>query len=101
MSSSNNFYQKYNLSKAMDRFNNKIESKHAGGSKLFNHYRQFFDANVIEEFRRKNDSDNSYKGHKALILEIETYVQENVKFDSKEDYYNLVDTLKLLAENDV
>jgi hypothetical protein len=35
------------------------------------------------------------------MLEIETYVQENVKFDSKEDYYNLVDTLKLLAENDV
>ena len=51
MSSSNNFYQKYNLSKAMDRFNNKIESKHAGGSKLFNHYRQFFDANVIEALR--------------------------------------------------
>ena len=35
----------------MDRFNNKIEIKHAGGSKLFNHYRQFFDANVIEAFR--------------------------------------------------
>jgi hypothetical protein len=35
------------------------------------------------------------------MLQIETYVSDNIKFESKEDYANLVDTLKLLAENDV
>jgi hypothetical protein len=35
------------------------------------------------------------------MLEIETYVSDNIKFDSKDDYAYLVDTLKLLAENDV
>jgi len=42
----------------MKRFNNTIEFKYAGDSRLFNHYRQFFDENVVEEFRRINDSDS-------------------------------------------
>jgi hypothetical protein len=85
----------------MNRFNNTIEFKHAGDSRLFNHYSKLFDKNVVEEFRRINDSDNSWEGHKVFISKIKAYVQENVKYDSKEDYANLVDTLKLLAENDV
>ena len=56
---------------------------------------------VVEEFQRINNSDDSFEGHKAFISKIEAYVQKNVKYDSKEDYHNLVDTLKLLAENDV
>ena len=68
---------------------------------LFNHFSKFFEEFVIEEFRRKHDADKSYKGHKAMMLEIETYVSDNIKFDSKHDYAHLVDTLKLLAENDV
>jgi len=82
----------------MNRFNNTIEFKHAGDSKLFNHYRKFFDNNVVEEFRRIANSDDSFEGHKAFISKIEAYVQENVKYDLKEDYHNLVDTLKKLAE---
>ena len=35
------------------------------------------------------------------MRDIATYIQENVKFDSKANYYNLVDTLKKLFENDV
>tara|TARA_X000001036_G_C20442230_1_gene709765 strand:+ start:99 stop:356 length:258 start_codon:yes stop_codon:yes gene_type:complete len=84
----------------MNRFNNTIEFKQAGDSRLFNHYRQFFDENVVEEFRRINDSDDSWEGHKAFISKIEAYVQKNVKYDSKEDYRNLVDALKKMAEND-
>jgi len=85
----------------MNKINNQIELKHTGGSKLFSHYSKFFDESVVEEFRRKHDADKSYKGHKAMMLEIETYVSDNIKFDSKEDFSHLVDTLKLLAENDV
>ncbi len=70
-------------------------------SKLFKHYSKFFDQFVIQELRRKNAGDTSFKGHQALMLEIETYVSDNIKFESKEDYANLVDTLKLLAEKDV
>ena len=68
---------------------------------LVTHYSKFFDEFVVNEFRRKHNADTSFKGHKALMLQIEAYVTENIKFDSKEDYANLVDTLKLLAENDV
>ena len=56
---------------------------------------------MVEKFRRIAISDDSFEGHKAFISKIEAYVQENVKYDSKEDYHNLVDTLKFLAENDV
>ncbi len=85
----------------MNQFNNTIEFKQSGESKLFNHYCQFFDDFVIEEFRRKHDVDKSFKGHRALMLEIESYVQKRIKYDKKADFYNLVDTLKKLAENDV
>ena len=84
----------------MNRFNNTIEFKQAGDSRLFNHYRQFFDENVVEEFRRKHNLDKSFKGHRTMMLEIETYVSKNIKFESKDDYAHLVDTLKLLAEKD-
>ena len=84
----------------MNKTNNQIELKHIGRSKLFSHYSKFFDEFVVAEFRRKHDVDKSYKGHKAMMLEIETYVSENIKFESKDDYAHLVDTLKLLAEND-
>ena len=83
----------------MNKLNNQIELKHTGGSKLFDHYSKFFDEFVVDEFRRKHNADTSFKGHKALMLQIETYVSDNTKFESKEDYANLVDTLKLLAEN--
>ena len=85
----------------MNKINNQIELKHTGISKLFSHYSNFFDEFVVEEFRRKHDADTSFKGHKALMLQIEAYVTDNIKIESKEDYANLVDTLKLLAENDV
>jgi len=84
----------------MNRFNNTIEFKHAGDSKLFNHYRKFFDNNVVEEFRRINDSDTSWEGHKALMAKIKAHVERNVTYDNKAEYSALVDTLKLLAEDD-
>ena len=83
----------------MNRFNT-IDFIH-NDSKLFSHYSKFFDDFVVEEFRRKSKADTSFKGHKALMLEIEAYVSENIKIESKEDYANLVDTLKNLAENDL
>ena len=70
-----------------------------GDLKLFDHYRQFFDENVIQEF--KHNLDKSFKGHRTMMRDIATYIQENIKYDSKANYYNLVDTLKKLAENDV
>ena len=85
----------------MNKYTSAIEFKHQGDSALFNHFSKFFDEFVIEEFRRKHDADTSFKGHKAMILQIEAYVTDNIKIESKEDYANLVDTLKLLAENDV
>ena len=84
----------------MNRYNDTIEFKRSGDSRLFNHYRQFFDDSVVEKFRSKHDSAKSFKGHRTMMLEIETYVSENIKFESKDDYAHLVDTLKLLAEND-
>jgi hypothetical protein len=84
----------------MNRINNTIEFQE-GDSQLLNHYRKYFSDTVVEKFRRINNSDDSFEGHKAFISKIEAYVQENVKYDSNEDYHNLVDTLKLLAENDV
>ncbi|MDA8707418.1 hypothetical protein N9L97_03770 [Cyclobacteriaceae bacterium] len=84
----------------MNRINNTIEFQE-GNSQLLNHYRKYFSDNVVGEFRRIANSDDSFEGHKAFISKIEAYVQENVKYDSKEDYANLVDTLKLLAEKDV
>ena len=85
----------------MDKTIDQNKAKYESESKLFNHYSNFFDEFVVEEFRRKHKADTSFKGHKALMLQIETYVSDNIKFESKEDYANLVDTLKLLAENDV
>ena len=85
----------------MDKTADENKAKYESESKLFKHYSNFLDEFVVEEFRRKHDADTSFKGHKALMLEIEAYVQKNVKYDSKEDYHNLVDTLKKLAENDV
>lgn len=84
----------------MNRINNTIEFQE-GNSQLLNHYRKYFSDTVVEEFRRIANSDDSFEGHKAFISKIEAYVQKNVKYDSKEDYVNLVDTLKLLAEKDV
>jgi len=84
----------------MDSSNNTPESQE-GNSQLLNHYRKYFSDTVVEEFRRIANSDDSFEGHKAFISKIEAYVQKNVKYDSKEDYRNLVDTLKKLAENDV
>ena len=84
----------------MNRINNTIEFQE-GDSQLLNHYRKYFSDTVVDDFRRINNSDDSFEGHKAFISKIEAYVQENVKYDSKEDYENLVDTLKLLAEKDV
>ena len=80
---------------------NQNDVKYQSESKLFAHYSKFFNKFVIEEFRRKHDADSSYRGHKAMMLEIEAYVQKVIKYDKKADYYNLVDTLKKLAENDV
>ena len=85
----------------MDKTADENKAKYESESKLFKHYSNFLDEFVVEEFRRKHDADTSFKGHKALMLEIETYVTDNIKFDSKDDYAQLVDTLKLLAENDV
>ena len=82
----------------MNRFDT-IDFNH-NDSKLFSHYSKFLDEFVIEEFRRKHKADTSFRGHKALMLEIEAYVSENIKFESKADYANLVDTLKNLAEKD-
>ena len=82
----------------MKRFDT-IDFNH-NDSKLFSHYSNFFDEFVVEEFRRKHKADTSFKGHKALMLQIEAYVTENIKIESREDYANLVDTLKNLAEKD-
>ena len=84
----------------MNRINNTIEFQE-GDSQLLNHYRKYFSDTVVDDFRRINNSDDSFEGHKAFLSKIEAYVQKNVKYDSKEDYHNLVDTLKFLAENDV
>ena len=80
---------------------NQNNVKYQGESKLFAHYSKFFNKSVVEEFRRKHDADTSFRGHKVMMLEIEAYVQKAIKYDKKADYYNLVDTLKKLAENDV
>ena len=66
----------------MNKLNNQIELKHTGGSKLFSHYSKFFDEFVVDEFRRKHNADTSFKGHKALMLQIEAYVTENIKIKS-------------------
>ena len=83
--SSNDFNQKCNLCKAMNRINNTIEFQE-GDSQLLNHYRKYFSDTVVEDFRRIANSDDSFEGHKAFISKIEAYVQKNVKYDSKEDY---------------
>ena len=84
----------------MDKTIDQNKAKYESESKLSNHYSNFFDEFVVEEFRRKYKADTSFKGHKALMLEIEAYVTENIKIESNEDYANLVDTLKNLAEKD-
>tara|TARA_S200000501_G_scaffold197941_1_gene186250 strand:+ start:1766 stop:2023 length:258 start_codon:yes stop_codon:yes gene_type:complete len=84
------------MGKIISQKKTNFESK----SKLFSHYSQFFDQFVVDKFRRMHNADKSYRGHRAMMIEIETYVQKAVKYDKKADYYNLVDTLKKLAEND-
>ena len=85
----------------MDKIINQYVVEHQTESKLFAHYSKFFNKFVVEEFRRKHNADTSYRGHKAMMLEIEAYVQKVIKYDKKADYYNLVDTLKKLAKNDI
>ena len=85
----------------MDKIINQNKAKYQSESKLFAYYSRFFDKFVVEEFRRKHDADTSFKGHRAMMLEIERYVQKVTKNDKKADHYNLVDTLKKLAENGV
>jgi len=82
----------------MNVSNNTIVLKRSGESKLFDHYCQFFDKNVIEKFRSQHDSDKSSNGNRAIMRDIESYIQEKVKFDSKADYCNLLDTLKMLID---
>ena len=65
---------------------NQKKAKLESESKLFSYYCQFFDLFVVEEFRRKYDVDKLYKGYRALILEIETYVQKVINYDKKADY---------------
>ena len=85
----------------MNEIINQNALEHQSESRLFAHYSKFFNKFVVEEFRKKHDADTSFKGHKKMMLEIEAYVQQRIKFDNKADYYNLVDTLKKLAENDI
>ena len=47
-----------------------------------------------------NSSNSSFKSHQAWMLELQTYVVENIKYDSQADYLNLVDTLRILCETD-
>ena len=84
------------MGKIIDQNKAKYESK----SKLFSHYSNFFDEFVVEEFRRRHKADTSFKGHKALMLQIEAYFTKNINIESMEDYANLVGTLKNLAEKD-
>ena len=85
----------------MNKIVNQNKLKYQSESKLFAYYSKFFDKLVVEEFRRKHDADTSFKGHRSMMLEIEAYVQKVTKNDKKADHYNLVDTLKKLAENGV
>ena len=82
----------------MNVYNNTTEFKRSGDSRLFDHYCKFFDKNVVEKFRRQHNSDKSFNGHRAMMRDIESYIQENIKYDSKSDYYNLVDTMKKLVD---
>ena len=47
-----------------------------------------------------NYSNSSFKSHQAWMLELQTYVVENIKYDSQADYLNPVDTLRILCETD-
>ena len=58
--------------------------------------------NIAPQLRTNLDTrSEDYQKNKAMMLEIEAYVQKVTKNDKKADYYNLVDTLKKLAENDI
>tara|TARA_Y200000002_G_C22454251_1_gene567641 strand:- start:376 stop:633 length:258 start_codon:yes stop_codon:yes gene_type:complete len=85
----------------MNEIINQNALEHQSESRLFAHYSKFFNKFVIEEFRKKYNADTSFEGHRGMMLEIEAYVQQKIKHDKKADYYNLVDTLKKLAENDI
>ena len=85
----------------MDEIINQNRANYQTESKLFAYYSKFFNKFVVEEFRRKHEADTSFKGHMAMMLEIESYVLKVIKHDKKADYYNLVDTLKKLAEDSV
>jgi hypothetical protein len=51
-------------------------------------------------FKAKNSLDSSYEGFIAFKKEIEAFVKKNIKYESDADYYALVDTLKILSEED-
>ena len=82
------------------QFLDTIDLRHPRESILFNHYCKFFSNTVVEDFKKMNSSDRSFKSHQAWMLELQTYVGENVKYDSQADYLNLVDTLRILCETD-
>ena len=82
----------------MSKYNTGIEFKHDSG--LFNHYKKYFDQPTIMIFKAKNSLDSSYKGFIAFKKEIEAFVKKNIKYESDADYYALVDTLRILSEED-
>ena len=62
----------------MDKTIDQNKAKYESESKLFNHYSNFFDEFVVEEFRRKHKADTSFKGHKALMAKIKAHVENNL-----------------------
>ena len=86
--------------KKRQQFQDAIDLRHPRESILFNHYCKFFSNTVVEDFKKMNSSNSSFKSHQAWMLELQTYVEENIKYDSRADYLNLVDTLRILCETD-
>ena len=82
------------------QFLDAIDLRDPRESILFNHYCKFFSNTVVEDFKKMNSSNSSFKSHQAWMLELQTYVVENIKYDSQADYLNLVDTLRILCETD-
>ena len=82
----------------MSKYSTGIEFKHDSG--LFNHYKKYFDQPTIRAFKAKNSLDRSCEGFIAFKKEIEAFIKKNIKYESEADYYALVDTLKILSEDD-
>ena len=82
----------------MNSNNTKKEFQNSDDSQLFNHYKKYFDRATIEEFKAKKSVNNSPQGFLNFKKEIERYVEENIKYETKSDFYILVDTLKTLSE---